>query len=393
MTINVCVNGTFRYPQYIRHYAEAGVLGAYYLAHRRATTGAGLVVGPAYCRNVWWKEYALQVVARLAPDSVAPRAALALCDLWQADVIRHWRDCDSVEAVIGAVADRVIDHARARGSRIIGHPVQSHPDNVGEWVGRAYAETGLDPRQALLPGRERRLAEIAACDRLVVDSTFVARSFVERGVSPERIAVITPGVDLGRFYPADDAPRQRQPFRVVCVGTLTPRKGQHVLLRAWRTARLPDAELVLVGPPGRGAAAVVRGFAGTFRHLPRVDNACLRDLLVTASVFVLPSVEDGFAQAPFEAMACGVPVIVTSNSGVADLIEEGVNGFVVPPLDPEAIQIHLETLFRDPDRVVAMGRAALATTRRVGSWPDYVGRMLEQHRLVLGAAQTTAEAA
>ena len=385
MRINVCVNGTFRYPQYIRRYEDAGVLGAFFYAHRRSTTAARLGVRESAVRNVWLKEYALQAAWRALPGRLAARLEEPICDGWQRAVVGHWSACDSVEAVIGAVADRVLAFAKARGARVLGHPVCSHPASVAALVGRAYADLGLDPAGAAPANMPRRLAEIDLCDRLVVDSLFVARSFEERGVRPERIAIISPAVDRTRFLPRTADERNRKTFRVVCVGTVTPRKGQHLLLRAWRRLKLPGAELVLIGPPGRHASAVLSGFAGSYAHHPRVPNAALRALLVSASVFVLPSVEDGFAQAPLEAMACGVPVIVTQNVGMADLLTDGYGGFVVPAFDVDRLAERLETLYRNSTLADAMGDDASAIARRSGTWTDYADCVLEQHRVLLGS--------
>ena len=386
MKINVCVNGTFRYPQYIRRYQDAGVLGSFFYAHRRSTTAERMGLWPSAAHNVWLKEYALQGAWRALPEGLATRLDEPICDAWQRAVIRRWRPCDSVEAVIGAVADRVIAFAKAGGARVLGHPVCAHPETVAALVGRAHAELGLDPAGAVPVGMERRLAEIDSCDRLVVDSSFVARSFEEAGVRTERIAIVSPAVDRRRFHPRGASERNRNTFRVLCVGTITPRKGQRLLLRAWGQLKLPHAELVLIGPPGRHAEAVLRGFEGRFTHHPRVPNAALRKLLVSASVFVLPSVEDGFAQAPLEAMACGVPVIVTRNVGMADLLTHGRDGFVVPAFDVDRLAERLETLYRDGALADAMGEEASATAGRSGSWHDYADRVIGQHRMLLGAS-------
>ncbi len=150
-----------------------------------------------------------------------------------------WRDCDAVEAVIGAVADRILAFAKGRGCRTLGHPVCAHPDKVAALVGRAFDDVGLDPLMALPAAGERRRTEIELCDRILVDSGVVAHSFTEAGVPAERISVVPPGADLERFRPRGPDDCDRDVFRVVCVGTITPRKGQHVLLRAWRLLRLP----------------------------------------------------------------------------------------------------------------------------------------------------------
>lgn len=393
MRVNLCVNGSFRYPQYVRHLDEAGVLGRFSYAHRRSTTASAMGLSSADTQNLWFKEYALQAACRLLPTTAAAHAEEVLCDLWQSAVIRRWRDCDSVEAVIGAVADRVLALAKQRGSRTVGHPVCAHPDAVSALVGRAYRDLGLDPGRAIPSAPDRRRREIDLCDRLLVDSRFVARSFEEAGFPRDRIVTLSPGVDLARFHPRTPADLDRTVFRVVCVGTVTPRKAQHILLQAWRQLRLPRAELILVGPAGRDASAVARGHDGHFVHHRRIANAALRDLLVRASVFVLPSVEDGFGQAPVEAMACGVPVIVTRNVGMADLMTDGEEGFIVEPFDAEPIAARLESLYRNSKLAADMGVAAARTAHRVGSWKSYADRVVALHRALLAKPADAAEAA
>jgi glycosyltransferase involved in cell wall biosynthesis len=391
--VNVCVNGTFRYPQYIRHYDAAGELGAFYFAHRPSMRAGALGIERATVRNHWLKEALLHAAYRCAPSDSLNGLYTRLGDIWQSDVMRHWTPCDSVEAVIGGIADRVIAFARSRGARVLGHAVCAHPVVANGLIGQAYASLGLDPVRATLPGLDRRLAEIAACDRMIVDSSFVVRSFEAQGVAPDRIIVATPGLDRARFRPRQSHERPDATFRVVCVGLITPRKGQQFLLDAWRMLKLPNAELVLVGIPGRDGAAVLQGFRESYTGTGHVPNAKLRDLLVRSSVFVAPSIEDGFNQAAVEAMACGLPVIATENVGMADLITDGSEGFVVPAFDAPAIAERLEELFMDRERAVAMGRAAADRVGRCASWASYVDRVLAEHRRLVSAPEQDARVA
>ena len=162
--INVCVNGTFRYPQYIGCYEKQQALNAFYFAHRRGTTAATLGVA-ASCRNGWPKETLLQLAFRIAPSRWLPACSAALGDAWQRDVLRHWQPCDSVETVIGGMADRIVAHAKEHGIPVLGHPVTAHPATVNALMSRVYAELGLDPQQARFIDMPRRLAEIAGCTR------------------------------------------------------------------------------------------------------------------------------------------------------------------------------------------------------------------------------------
>ena len=393
MRINVCVNGTFRYPEYIRHYAEAGVLNQFFYAHARRTTAATLGLRPAQARNIWLKEYGLRAVFHWAPSPLAGALSQRICDAWQDAVLRHWTPCDSVEVVPGALADRVIKRARQEGACVLGHPVTAHPQTVQRLVGGVYASLGLPPLQAQPTQGERRRRELEGCDALIVDSSHVARSYREAGVPAGRIAIVRPALDLQRFRIRTRDETDAGTFRVLCVGILTPRKAQHVLIEAWRRLRFPKAELILIGARGRHAAAVLRGADATVRHVPHVPHNALRAWLVRASAFVLCSVEDGFGQAPLEAMACGVPTIVTDAVGMSDIVENGRNGLVIPPLDGDALAAALEGLYRDRRHGQAMGLAGAATVHAAGSWADYATSVIDQHRRLVDGREPVRGAA
>lgn len=295
-------------------------------------------------------------------------------------MLRLWTPGDSCEAVIGGLADRVIARARAEGTPVLGHAVTSHPAAFRERLAAARASLGLrpDPRR---PMAERRQDdEIAGCDAILADSAAVARGFAARGVPADRIAVVRPGFDPRRFHPRPAEAIDRACFRVVCIGLITPRKGQHVLLRAWRRLALPDAELLLVGTPGRDARTVLAERPEGITLTGHIDHAALGRLLHGAACLVLPSIEDGFGQAALEAMACGVPVILSDAVGAAELVRPGLSGLVVPALDVEALAAALECLHRDRDLGIAMGRAAATDVATLAGWPGYVAQVLALHR-------------
>lgn len=381
MKINVCINGTFRYPQYIRYYDSNDALKRFYFSHRITTGAEQLGLRPSSACNVWLKEYLLHAALGYAKIFNEQTVYTAVCDLWQSAVIRRWVDCDSVEAVIGEVADKVILHARSRGSRILGHPVNSHPHTFAEIVNEENARlgTGLAPIKV----SRRRLAEIDLCDALIADSQFVRNSYIANGLPSDRIFVIPPGNDTVRFSPRRADEIDRAVFRVVCVGQISARKGQRYLLEAWRSLRLKNSELVLVGSRARSSAAVVKGFEDAFVHYEHLPNARLRNLLATASAFVLPSVEDGFGQAAMEALSCGVPTIVTDNTGVADVIQDGVNGFVVRAQRADLIAARLLDLYSSQTLVEKIGASAAAYAASNFSWESYVLQVLKVHAKIL----------
>ncbi|MGC1678254.1 MAG: glycosyltransferase family 4 protein, partial [Candidatus Binataceae bacterium] len=102
-----------------------------------------------------------------------------------------------------------------------------------------------------------------------------------------------------------------------------------------------------------------------------------------ASVLVLPSLEEGLALVQAQAMACGVPVIATTNAGAEDLFTDGVEGFVVPIRDPDAIASKLVYLYEHPEARDAMGAAALARVRELGGWNSYGEKMAVMYQSAL----------
>jgi glycosyltransferase involved in cell wall biosynthesis len=222
--------------------------------------------------------------------------------------------------------------------------------------------------------------EIELADVIFAVSRFHRDSFIAAGVPEGKLVVTTLGVDSERFSPAP-TDRGDHLFRVLFVGQISQRKGLSYLIEGYESAGLGDAELLLVGAPV-GTTAPWRDRPGV-RHLPPMPRAELPGVYADADVFVLPSLVEGFAMTPLEAMACGLPVIVSDHTGANDVVEDGVNGYVVPIRDPGAIGERLRHLHGNPRLREEMGRAARATAER-HSWRSYGERVAAAVRERLG---------
>ncbi|HVP22770.1 MAG TPA: glycosyltransferase family 4 protein [Conexivisphaerales archaeon] len=209
---------------------------------------------------------------------------------------------------------------------------------------------------------------------VIAQSEVHAELLVSCGVDRRRVRVVRHGrVDSSVFHPT--SPKDTGTFSVLFVGRIVPQKGVHVLLEALRgmVSDLPGANIsvTVVGPVGEFGVVLttsdylenltksVERFGLTevvhFRYFVRLED--LVDLYSSASVYVLPSLQDAFPFSVIEAMMCGTPVIGTSSGGMKEQIEDGVTGFVVPPGDPDALREKLEVLYRDS---VLLGRMSLA---------------------------------
>jgi glycosyltransferase involved in cell wall biosynthesis len=261
----------------------------------------------------------------------------------------------------GAVGQCSESLARARqlGSRTLLDVVTTHVDHFREQQERECARFGVRVGTHRL-SRERIRREYDEADAIRVMSDRARDTMIERGVPLERVFTIRPFFDASAFQPALFA---EPVFRVSFVGLIEPWKGFHYLVEAYKRLGLRDSELVLWG--GTGTRPVRRYMDEAIRENPSIQ---IRPVAVSvvgpdkvygiSSVLVHPSLADGFGYVVAEAMLCGIPVIVTDRTGAADLVEDGVSGYIVPAADPGAIADRLEHLSRNPGLVEQMGRAA-----------------------------------
>lgn len=217
-------------------------------------------------------------------------------------------------------------------------------------------------------GHEARLdEEIALADAVLVGSTYAADSFVAAGVARSKMRVVPYGVDLATFSPARER-RREGPFTAIYAGQLTQRKGLSYLLRGYRRFARRDTRLQLVGSIV-GSNAPLQPFADVIEHTPHLTRPALAARYREADVFVFPTLIEGMPLVVLEAMACGLPVIVTAN-GPADLVRDGIDGFIIPERSEEALADRLQQLHRDRDLRIEMGRQAARRAKEFG-WQAY----------------------
>jgi glycosyltransferase involved in cell wall biosynthesis len=206
----------------------------------------------------------------------------------------------------------------------------------------------------------RALTEYAEADLVRAQSTRVLETLVENGVAESKVFLVPPSIDLESFRPRETAAPKA--FTVAFVGTFSIRKGIQVLLAAWDRFARPDDRLILQGGPD---SAWSKKLIGPYRSDKGVEfrSGPPHRTYADASVVVVPSLEDGFCYVVLEAMACGLPVIVTDKVGAKDLVSEGVDGFVIPAGDSDAIIDRLTFLRDHPTVIDGVGRAGVATAQ------------------------------
>jgi alpha-maltose-1-phosphate synthase len=229
-----------------------------------------------------------------------------------------------------------------------------------------YLADGPIDRAELAWLHERRLRDIELADRIMVPSDHIADTLVAHGTARSRIAVVPYAADTRRFVP--DPHKSHGPScTFLFAGGITQRKGIKYLLEAWRLIRRPGWRLQLLGALP-GDARPLAGYLDDVELLGRVGHAEMPARLAAADVFVFPSMFEGSAVVTYEALACGLPSIVTPSAG--SVVRDGVDGFVVPPRDVEALADRMERLGNDPERRATFAASARARAEMY-DWPRY----------------------
>lgn len=238
-------------------------------------------------------------------------------------------------------ANESIHWIRERGGQVILDAGNSHPELFWEIISEEHRRWGVDLPPVSRGHHRRALESAEQADWVIGLSTFVTNSFVERGLPIERTFVLPYPVALDSFQPRTRPRSPNDPLTLISTGGAHLRKGTPYLFEALKLLRkdIPNIRLQL----NRTVSPTMKPLLDRYGDLPiewfdKLDHKQLPVKLAAADIYVFPSLEDGLARAATEAMACGLPVILTENTGAADLIEDGVNGSVIPIRSPEAIR-------------------------------------------------------
>jgi glycosyltransferase involved in cell wall biosynthesis len=305
---------------------------------------------------------------RWLTDHLGYANALAF-DEW---MLRRIPSCDAFIAISGAGLKTGRDLQR-KGGLFICDRGSSHQRYQEQIVTEEYRRWNVDlpvsdERDTL---REEKIYKTA--DLITVPSGFAARSFIEMGIPTEKIRKIPYGVRLERFHPVGQPPAGR--FEVLFAGGVSLRKGVPYLLEAFAKVRHSEKRLRIAG-------AVRPDFETVLSRMPQenveflgsVSQDRMIELMSTSTVMVLPSIEEGLALVQGQAMACGCPVIASTNTGSEDLYTDGIEGFIVPIRDRDALTQRMQQFAEDPALRERMSEAALLRVKSLGGWKDYGDR-------------------
>lgn len=284
---------------------------------------------------------------------------------WQVEVVGLGGSFPEPDAASARALDEALSN-QPDGARVVidGLAIGGLPDVVARHAARLDLttlvhhpladETGLDEAQRtrFMVSETRALT---AAKRVIATSPFTARRLADFDVPAERIAVVEPGVEpapLARRVDADHPGRQR----LLCVATITPRKGHDMLVDALAQVADRDWQCDCIGGLDRdpehakaiGARIRERGLEGRMRLLGERPPSALATAYHDADLFVLPSRYEGYGMVITEALARGLPIITTTGGALAYTLSRDA-GLGVPPNDAEALAAALRRWFDEPD--------------------------------------------
>jgi glycosyltransferase involved in cell wall biosynthesis len=270
---------------------------------------------------------------------------------------------DKTRLLVGAesCAEKSFLAARRLGMiRVLDCP-QMHPEFLLRVLDAGARRMGLNPVRRVVdsePMTRRKKAEFELAEWLLVYSDVHRRSFQAAGFPENRIIQIPLWVNQDQWHPEGRRPNSG-PLRVIFTGSVGLRKGVFFLLEAMKRCEA-KAELTLAGPVGEEGERILKTAAVACRVLGAQSKSALRQLYAAQDLLVLPSLADTFGFVALEAMACGLPVVVTENCGVP----VPAPGWRVPIMNSDAIAQRLEYYAKNRGALAQDGETAREFARQ-----------------------------
>lgn len=270
------------------------------------------------------------------------------------------------------------------GAKIILESGSSHILFQQKLLKEEYKKFGLTAPPIHPKIIEKMLAEYQAADYIMTLSEFSRQSFIQQGINPQKILMGPLGCS-NKFF-ATKSKTNSPVFRAIFVGMLSIRKGILYLLEAWHKAQLPEkkSELILVGFLQNEIKQILpkQLIKKNIVFYGPVTKNHLKELYHSSSIFILPSIEDGFGMAASEAMASSLPVILTDGCGISELIKDGEEGFIVPSRNSQALAEKISWLYHHQQDAKVMGEKGYLTIKK-HSWDNYGEQVYTTYQKIL----------
>ena len=292
-----------------------------------------------------------------------------------------------------------IEWARMRGIPAVLERSSAHILEQSNLLSEEHRRLGLQWAATHPKIEQMELREYQLCASVAVPSLFVERSFIHQNFAAEKLFRNPLGVDLNCFQPSAEPPDEpsRIGLRVIYAGSLSVRKGIADLLQGFAEANLKGATLTLIGGATEEFKTLLGKQPATVKIMGHLPQNKLVEHYQRGHCFVLASIEEGMAMVQMQALACGLPLICTTNTGGEDLLrmsgDKGEShipgviqfpaGFVIPIHSPEAISWCMRKLAYEEALWRSMRNESLKLASNKLSWNSYGRRAILHYQKVL----------
>ena len=272
--------------------------------------------------------------------------------------------------------------AKSNGVKTVLERGSTHIITQAEILKEEYDQFGCSVTSVNPLTIKRELQEYEETDYISVPSNFAAKSYIRQGVPPSKIIKVPFGVDLNLFkqYQKED-----NVFRLIHCGSITLRKGVQYLIKAFSEINLPNSELWLVGNIDNDFKKLFPQYFNlpNIKFKGRQKQSLLPWFYSQCDVFSLVSIEEGLPLVILQAMACGLPVVCTENTGAEELIIDGEEGYIILPRNMEAIKEKIVYLYDNPEARNEMGKKSKKKVEENFTWDDYGKKIISEYKKVL----------
>tara|TARA_A100001015_G_scaffold189509_1_gene211171 strand:+ start:16548 stop:17699 length:1152 start_codon:yes stop_codon:yes gene_type:complete len=219
--------------------------------------------------------------------------------------------------------------------------------------------------------KEKKEYDLA--DFIMVPTDFAKQTFLEKGFQNEKIIKNPYGVNLQEFSSNDFYKKNNNFFRIIYTGTVSVRKGVLYLLEVFQSLNLKNSELLIIGDIEKEVSDRIKNYKSNPKIIFKdpVKQSELKKFYNISDIFVTCSVEEGLSMVQLQAMACGLPVICTENSGGKEIINNNIDGYILPIRNKDLLKDKILFLYKNRHICNEIGKNAQKKATKQFSWEMY----------------------
>lgn len=252
---------------------------------------------------------------------------------------------------------------------------------------KAYEDLNIPYKSINQKLINKELEEYKLANYISVPSIFAKNSFLEKKISEKKLIQVPLGVNLNDFYRFEKKDKNEK-IRIIYVGQLSVRKGIIYLLEAFdelsKTKNFNNIELLCLGNIDFEIEKKIKNLKKN-KKISFISPKKQKDLINyynSSDIFILPSIEEGLAMVQLQALACGVPVISTKNSGAEDIIQDGVNGLIIQPFSVNDIKNKIIYFIENKDLILKYSNKAIESSKKF-TWEIYSKKLMSIYEDIL----------